>query len=78
MILGVTLINIQEGYSLLETIFFAFGFSLGFTLAMILMTAVRIRIGNSNIPAFFKGTPIVFIAASFIAIAFMGLQGLGG
>lgn len=78
MILGVTLINIQEGYSLLETIFFAFGSSLGFTLAMILMTAVRIRIGNSNIPAFFKGTPIVFIAASFIAIAFMGLQGLGG
>ncbi|HPJ11990.1 MAG TPA: RnfABCDGE type electron transport complex subunit A [Caldisericia bacterium] len=78
MILGVTLINIQEGYSLLETIFFAFGSSVGFTLAMVLMTAVRIRMGDSNIPAFFKGAPIVFIAASFIAIAFMGLQGLGG
>ncbi len=78
MILGVTLINIQEGYSLLETIFFAFGSSIGFTLAMVLMTAVRIRMGDSNIPAFFKGAPIVFIAASFIAIAFMGLQGLGG
>ncbi len=78
MILGVTLINIQEGYSLLETIFFAFGSSIGFTLAMVLMTAVRIRMGDSNIPAFFKGAPVVFIAASFIAIAFMGLQGLGG
>ncbi len=78
MILGVTLLNIQEGYSLLETIFFAFGSSIGFTLAMILMTAIRIRIADSNIPSFFKGAPIVFIAASFIAIAFMGLQGLGG
>jgi Na+-translocating ferredoxin:NAD+ oxidoreductase subunit A len=78
MILGVTLLNIQEGYSLLETIFFAFGSSIGFTLAMILMTAIRIRISDSNIPSFFKGAPIVFIAASFIAIAFMGLQGLGG
>ncbi len=78
MILGVTLINIQESYSILETVFFAFGSSLGFTLAMILMTAVRIRMRDSNIPAFFKGAPIVFIAASFIAIAFMGLQGLGG
>ncbi|MDD4028245.1 MAG: RnfABCDGE type electron transport complex subunit A [Caldisericia bacterium] len=78
MILGVTLINIQEGYSLMETIVFAFGSSVGFTLAMILMTAIRIRIGNANVPAFFKGAPIVFLAASFIAIAFMGLQGLGG
>ena len=78
MILGVTLLNIQEGYSLLETIFFAFGSSIGFTLAMILMTAIRIRIADSNSPSFFKGAPIVFIAASFIAIAFMGLQGLGG
>jgi electron transport complex protein RnfA len=78
MIMGVTLLNIQHGYNLLETVVFALGSSLGFTLAMILMTSVRIRLRDSNIPEFFKGAPIVFIAASFIAIAFMGLQGLGG
>ncbi|MCK5847788.1 MAG: RnfABCDGE type electron transport complex subunit A [Caldisericia bacterium] len=78
MIMGVTLLNIQNGYTLLETVFFAFGSSIGFTLAMILMTSIRIRLRDSKLPEFFKGAPIVFIAASFIAIAFMGLQGLGG
>ncbi len=78
MILGVTILNIQNSYSLIETIVFSFGSSLGFTLAMILMTSIRNRMKDSNIPDFFKGAPAVFIAASFIAIAFMGLQGLGG
>lgn len=76
MILAVTLLNVTAKYDLTKSIVFSLGASLGYTIALIILAGIRVRIKNSLIPKFFQGYPIIFITASFIAIAFMGLQGI--
>jgi len=76
MILAVTLLNISEHYSLFIAIIFSLGASIGYTLALILLAGLRIKMKYSIIPKFLQGYPIIFITASFMAIAFLGLQGI--
>lgn len=75
-VLGVTILNIQEGYNFIETVVNGAGAAIGFTLALVLLAGIRERIEYSDIPAPFKGVPIAFLAASFLAIAFMGFSGM--
>ena len=75
-IFAVTFEVITKGFSFIESIVYAIGVSLGFLLAMLLLAGVRRRIKNSPIPAFLKGTPILFVATGLLSIAFMGFQGL--
>lgn len=76
MILAVTLINITSNYSLVNAIIFSVGASIGYTLALVILAGIRTRLKYALIPKFFDGYPIIFITASFIAIAFLGLQGI--
>lgn len=75
-VLGLTLINIQEDYGIIETIVNALGASIGFGLAIILFAGIRERLELSDVPAVFKGFPIALITASLMAIAFGGFLGL--
>jgi len=75
-ILAVTFENISYGYTFLESIVYSVAVSIGYLLAMILLAGVRIRIKNSPVPKFLEGTPILFVATSLIAVAFMGFAGL--
>ena len=75
-VLGVTINNILDGYSFVESIFSSLGCGLGFLLAMVLFSGLRSRIDESNIPAPFKGLGVTLIAASFISLAFMGFAGI--
>ena len=75
-ILAVTLDNISNGYNFIESIVYALGVALGFLLSMLLLAGIRRRIRTSPIPAFLKGTPILFVCASLLSIAFMGFSGL--
>jgi electron transport complex protein RnfA len=75
-ILYVTLANISENYNFIESIVYSLGVALGYLLAMMLMAGVRKRIRTSPIPAFLKGTPILFICACLMSVAFMGFSGL--
>ena len=75
-VLGVTLINVQRGYSLFQTLSFSFWAAMGFTLAIFLFAGVRERLETSSIPKYLKGFPIALITAGLIAIAFLGFQGL--
>ena len=75
-VLGVVLVNVQEGYGfLLSTVNGAAG-GLGFTLAIVLFASVRERVNKSDCPECFKGFPIALIAAGLLALAFMGFSGL--
>lgn len=76
MILAVTLINIDKNYTFIESLVYAFGASLGYGLALLILAGVRERLRLSNIPKFFKGYPIVFTSMALIAIAFLGFKGL--
>ncbi len=76
-VLGVAILNIESNYTLLESVVNgAFG-GIGFTIAIVLMAGIRERLENMQIPQPLKGFPITLIAASLMAIAFMGFSGLG-
>lgn len=76
-VLGVALLNTQ----LLEQGFwgsavYGFGAALGFSLVLILFTAMRERLEAADIPEPFKGTPIALITAGLMSLAFMGFSGI--
>lgn len=75
-VLGVTLLNIEESYNFGESIVNALGAGLGFTLALILFAGVRERIDAADVPETFKGVPVTLVAASIVAVTFMGFNGL--
>ncbi len=77
-VLGVAVINIKEGFNLVETIANSFGAALGFGLAIVLFAGVRERLEYSDIPEPFKGFPIALIAAGLMSVAFLGFNGLIG
>jgi len=75
-VLGVVLVNVQEGYNfLLSTVNGAAG-GLGFTVAIVLFASVRERVNKANCPECFKGFPMALIAAGLLSLAFMGFSGL--
>ena len=76
IILAVPLLNVSEGYSFIESMFFGFGSGVGFSLAMIIMASIREKLELADVPKAFQGLPISFIITGLIALAFMGFSGL--
>ena len=75
-VLGVSLTNVQDGFNFIESVIAGVGTGLGFTIAIVLLASLRERINESDIPAPFRGAPIVLLSAALMAIAFMGFSGL--
>ncbi len=76
-VLGVAVINMNQGYSLLESMVHTLGASLGFLLAILLMAGLRERIfENPDVPKPLQGLPISLITAALMSIAFLGFSGL--
>ena len=75
-VLGVVLVNVQEGYDFLKSVVNGTAGGLGFTLAIVLFASVRERVDKTDCPQAFKGFPITLISAGLLALAFMGFSGL--
>jgi len=75
-VLGLAVLNIQKEYSFVESIVFAMGAAIGFTLAMVLFAGLRERIDLAPVPRAFRGTAIALITAGLLSLAFMGFAGL--
>ena len=75
-VLGVVLVNVQEGYNFLISVINGAAGGLGFTLAIVLFASVRERVDKAECPESFKGFPIALITAGLLALAFMGFSGL--
>ena len=73
-VLGIAIINIAEGYNLLESFTAGIAAGLGFTLAIILMSNIREKLEMTPVRKVFRGVPIAFISASLMALAFMGFD----
>lgn len=76
MVLGVTVLNVQNKYNLFETVISGLGASIGFTLALVLMAALRERLVYAKMPKALQGVPIALISAGLMALAFSGFSGL--
>jgi electron transport complex protein RnfA len=75
-VLGVALLNVQEGLGFFDSLLFGFGSALGFTLVMVLFAGLRERLALAQVPSAFAGTPIALIVAGLLSLAFMGFAGL--
>ena len=75
-VLGVTINNISDGYTFVESMVSSLGCGLGFLLAMWIFAGVRNRLEESDAPECFKGMPITLVAASIVSVAFMGFGGI--
>ena len=75
-VLGVVLVNVQQGYDLLLSVLNGTAGGMGFTVAIVLFASLRERVNKAEPPKVFEGYPIALIAAGLLALAFMGFSGL--
>ena len=76
-VLGMAVTNVEEGYTLIQSIVHALGAAGGFMLAIVLMSFLREKIDdNEEIHPYFRGLPITLFTAELMSIAFLGFQGL--
>ena len=75
-VLGVALVNVQQGYDFLQSVLNGTAGGIGFTVAIVLFASIRERTDRSDCPESFKGYPLALIAAGLLALAFMGFSGL--
>jgi electron transport complex protein RnfA len=77
-VLGVALFQTAREYNFSQSLTFAFAGGAGFTLALVLMAALRERLQLSNVPTLVQGTAMSLILAGLLSLSFMGFAGLGG
>ena len=75
-VLGVCVMNIDEGYTFINSLLNSFGSGVGFMLAMFLFAGVRSKIEENDYPKPFKGVASTLVAASIVSLAFMGFSGM--
>jgi len=77
-ILGLALFQTNKGYDLVQSLTYAVGAGLGFTLALVLMAGVREKLDLADVPDVVRGTAVTLMVAGILSVGFMGFAGLGG
>jgi len=75
-VLGVALLNVQEAHGFVESALYGFGAAIGFSIVLILFSAIRERIAAADVPLPFRGSAIAMITAGLMSLGFMGFYGL--
>ena len=75
-VLGVTINNIRDGYTFLESMVSSLGCGVGFLFAMVLFSGVRSRLEDADPPKAFEGLPITLIAAAITSLSLFGFSGV--
>lgn len=75
-VLGVALLNVQNGYGIVEGLVNGLGTSLGFMVAIVIMAGIREKTEQNDVSPAMKGMPMVLVTAGLMAIAFSGFSGL--
>ncbi len=75
-VLGVVILNVDNGYNFAQSMVNTLGAGLGFLVAMVMFAGVRERLESCDIPKFMQGLPITLVAASLTSISFLGFTGI--
>ena len=75
-VLGVALQNTAKAHNLFQSTLYGFGAAIGFSLVLILFSAMRERLAVADVPTPFRGAAIGMITAGLMSLAFMGFSGL--
>ncbi len=82
-VLGVAVLNVESFFvngqpirgSFFYSLFQAFCVSLGYSLAMFLMSGIRERLEVCDVPKSLRGFPIAFIVAALMSMSFLAFSG---
>ena len=77
-ILGVALFQTNKGYGFVQSLVYARGAGVGFTLALVLIAGLREKLELAQTPEIVKGTAITLVLAGLLSVCFMGFAGLFG
>ena len=77
-ILGVALFQTLRDYDFWQSIVFALGAGVGFTLALTIMAGLREELNLADVPSLVRGTALTLMLAGVLSLSFMGFGGLGG
>ncbi|MFC1860619.1 electron transport complex protein RnfA [Chloroflexota bacterium] len=75
-ILGITLINEIESYSLIESMVAALGGGIGFTLVLIIMSGIREKLEIADTPRAMRGLPVAMLVGMLLGLTFFGFGGM--
>jgi electron transport complex protein RnfA len=77
---GFFKLNIPVGASLSlgQALIYTLGVSIGFGFALITFAALRERLELASVPRAFRGSPIAFITAGLLSLAYVGFSGWFG
>jgi electron transport complex protein RnfA len=75
-VLGITLINASENYSIIQSAVAALGAGLGFVLVLVIMSGIREKLEIADLPRSMKGLPIAMLVAVLLGLTFFGLAGI--
>lgn len=74
-VLGVALLNVQNGFNFIQSVMYGTFAALGFTMVIVIFAGIRENIEEKYVPQSFQGMPIALITAGLMSIAFMGFSG---
>ncbi|RLB44146.1 MAG: electron transport complex subunit RsxA [Deltaproteobacteria bacterium] len=75
-VLGVAVLSVESHMSFIKTLVFAFASSVGYGMALVILTGIRERSATSPIPQHLRGTPLGLITVALLALAFLGFAGM--
>ena len=75
-IMGLALLAALKNYNFPETVVFGVGAGVGFTIAIVLMAAIREQLELADVPESIKGAGMSLIVTGIIALAFLGFSGM--
>jgi Na+-transporting NADH:ubiquinone oxidoreductase subunit E len=76
VILAVSLFMVIRNYSFLQSVGFAVGAGIGWTLAIAAMAGAKQKIKNNKLPKGLEGAGITLIITGLMALAFIGFSGI--
>ncbi|MEE9142553.1 MAG: electron transport complex subunit RsxA, partial [Gammaproteobacteria bacterium] len=74
-VLGVALLNVREQHSFVQSLVYGFGAAVGFSLVLVMFSAMRERIHVADVPEPFRGPAIALVTAGMMSLAFLGFAG---
>ncbi len=77
-ILGLALFQTNKEYDFLQSLVYAVGAGVGFTLAIVLMAGLREKLELASVPSVSQGAAMSLMLGGLLSLSFMGFAGLGG
>lgn len=75
-ILGVSLFMVIRDYSMPASFCFGLGSGIGWSLAILAMAGIRVKLAKARVPRGLEGPGITLIITGLMALAFMGFTGM--